>query len=91
MADIPSPDAPGDELERLQALQRYGILDTPMEPAYDELADIAGHVCETPVALISFVDRDRQWFKAALGLPLRQTARSESVCHYALQQTGVLS
>lgn len=89
MADIPSPDAPGDELERLQALQRYGILDTPMEPAYDELADIAGHVCETPVALISFVDRDRQWFKAALGLPLRQTVRSQSVCHYALQQTGV--
>jgi len=89
MADTRSPDVPGDEAERLQALRRYGILDTPMEPAYDELADIAGHVCEAPVALISFVDQDRQWFKAVLGLPLRETPRSESVCHYALQHTGV--
>ena len=46
MAAISSLEAPVDDTERLQALQRYGILDTPMEPAYDELADIAGHVCE---------------------------------------------
>lgn len=91
MADSPSPAAPGDDAERLQALQRYGILDTPMEPAYDELADIAGHVCEAPVALISFVDHDRQWFKASLGLPARETPLNQSVCRYAIQQSGVFT
>lgn len=91
MADTSSPDAPGDDAERLQALQRYGILDTPMEPAYDELADIAGYVCEAPVALISFVDQDRQWFKAALGLPARETPLNQSVCRYAIQQSGVFT
>ncbi len=89
MAAISSLEAPVDDTERLQALQRYGILDTPMEPAYDELADIAGHVCEAPVALVSFVDRDRQWFKSAQGLPDRETPLDQSVCRYAIRQSDV--
>ncbi|PJI99540.1 diguanylate cyclase with GAF sensor [Acidovorax sp. 69] len=89
MANTAFSDVQGDDAERLQALQRYGILDTPMEPAYDELADIAGHVCDAPVALISFVDRDRQWFKSALGLPGRETPLDQSVCRYAIRQSGV--
>ena len=60
-----------------------------MEPAYDELAEIAGHVCEAPVALVSFVDRDRQWFKSAQGLPDRETPLDQSVCRYALRQPDV--
>lgn len=83
------PDAVVQDAARLLALQRYAILDTPMEPAYDELARIAGHVCEAPVALISFVDRHRQWFKAALGGMPAETPLDQSVCRCALRQTGV--
>lgn len=89
MAEPSAPDALCEDPERLKALQRYGILDTPMEPAYDELAAIAGHVCEAPVALISFLDRDRQWFKAALGVELDESPLDQSVCRYALRQPGV--
>jgi len=89
MAETLAPDALSNDADRLKALQRYGILDTPMEPAYDELADIAGHVCEAPVALISFVDRDRQWFKASLGLDVPETPLDQSVCRYAIRQSGV--
>ena len=89
MADTTPPDDPCDDTARLQALQRYGILDTPMEPAYDELADLAGYVCEAPVALISLLDSQRQWFKAARGFALRETPLSESVCRYAIRQSGV--
>src|SRR3990167_6189299 len=89
MAQTFVPDALSTDADRLKALQRYGILDTPMEPAYDELADIAGHVCDAPVALISFVDRDRQWFKASLGLDVPETPLDQSVCRYAIRQSGV--
>ena len=89
MADTTPSDDPCDDTDRLQALQRYGILDTPMEPAYDELADLAGYICEAPVALISLLDNQRQWFKAARGFALRETPLNESVCRYAIRQSGV--
>ena len=89
MADTTPSDDPCDDTERLQALQRYGILDTPMEPAYDELADLAGYICEAPVALISLLDNQRHWFKAARGFALRETPLKESVCSYAIRQSGV--
>lgn len=89
MAETSSPVALYDEAASLQALQRYGILDTPMEPAYDDLAGIAAHVCEAPVALISLLDSHRQWFKASVGLPLRETPLDQSVCRYAVRQPGV--
>ena len=80
MADTTPSDDPCDDTDRLQALQRYGILDTPMEPAYDELADLTGYICEAPVALIRLLDNQRQWFKAARGFALRETPLSKSVC-----------
>ena len=89
MAETSSPVALYDEAASLQALQRYGILDTPMEPAYDDLAGIAAHVCEAPVALISLLDSHRQWFKASVGLPLRETPLDQSVCRYAIRQPDV--
>ena len=49
--------------ERLQALRSYGILDTAIEPAFDDITRIASHVCRTPISLISLVDEYRQWFK----------------------------
>jgi serine/threonine protein kinase len=60
---------PDDEAGRLAALERLDILDTEPEQEFDDLARLASHVCETPFALISFVDRDREWFKAKVGIP----------------------
>eukprot|EP01042_Synura_sphagnicola_P027785 gene27785-35852_t len=55
------------EAARLQALQSYAILDTPAEDSFDQLATLAARVCQCPMAVVNFVDSDRQWFKAAVG------------------------
>jgi diguanylate cyclase (GGDEF)-like protein len=69
-----------DERARQAALDRHAIVDTPAEPAFDDIARLASLLCGTPVAMVSLVDHDRQWFKASLGLVARQTPRSEAVC-----------
>ena len=69
---------------RLQALAEYGILDSLAEREYDDLVRIAAHVCDTPVSLITFLDRDRQWFKAAVGTDIRETPLKQSICQHAL-------
>lgn len=58
---------------RLAALRRYGILDTPPEPQFDHLVQLAARVFDMPMALVTFVDEDRQWFKARHGLPVAET------------------
>ena len=68
------------------ALGQYDILDTPAEQGFDDIALLASRACETPVALVSFVAGDRQWFKARVGFPTSQTPLSQSVCAFALQQ-----
>lgn len=78
-----------DETERLQALQKYRILDTEPERAFDDLTMIAAHVCGTPAALISLVDEKRQWFKSRLGVQPRETERSVSFCARAIAQEGL--
>ncbi len=75
--------------ERLAALDRYGILDTAPEPSYDDIVLLAARICETPVALVSLVTDDRQWFKARIGFPGSETPILQSVCAYALQQKDV--
>ncbi|MDB5501560.1 MAG: sensor histidine kinase [Tardiphaga sp.] len=79
-----------NESERLQALRSYGILDTAVEPSFDDLTKIASYVCQTPIALISLVDEHRQWFKSALGTPLRQTPLDQSICAHALLEHSFL-
>lgn len=74
------------EAERLQALHRYRILDTEPEKAFDDLALLASEICHTPMALISLVDVDRQWFKARVGISARQTSRSIAFCAHAIRQ-----
>ncbi len=78
-----------DEEERLAVLRRYAILDTPPEPDFDDLVRVAAHVCQTPVSLISLVDRGRQWFKAEIGLGKRETPLVESICATAILQPGL--
>lgn len=79
-----------DEATRQHALDRYRILDTLPQAAYDDIVRVASTVCETPVALVSLVDRERQWFKARLGLDASQTSRQEAVCDHAIREPGKL-
>ncbi|ATB29380.1 sensor histidine kinase [Melittangium boletus] len=75
------------EDNRLCALDRHGILDTAAEPEYDDIVQLAATLCGVPVALISLVDRERQWFKANVGLPgVSETARCISFCTFAIEQ-----
>jgi GAF domain-containing protein len=74
------------EPERLAALDAYGILNTPPEQEFDELARIAAHVCSTPIALVSFVAEHRQWFKAEVGFGRRETPIDLAFCSHAIRQ-----
>lgn len=75
---------PKNEVARLQALYRYDVLDTPEEEAFDRLTRIAALVADVPIALISLIDEDRQWFKARQGLDAAQTPRDVSFCGHAI-------
>jgi signal transduction histidine kinase len=79
-----------NEAERLQALRSYGILDTAVEPAFDDITRIASYVCQTPISLISLVDEGRQWFKSEVGLGMRQTPLDQSICAHALLEHSFL-
>ena len=81
----------GDEAERLKALHQYRILDTKPEQAFDDLTLIASQICGTPIALISLVDEDRQWFKARIGTDVQETPRSISFCAHAIQEKGIFT
>ncbi|PJI95378.1 diguanylate cyclase/phosphodiesterase with PAS/PAC sensor(s) [Acidovorax sp. 69] len=72
------------EAARLHALQSYAILDTPAEDSFDQLAKLAAQVCSCPMAVVNFLDSDRQWFKAAVGVPFRETDRAIAFCAHAL-------
>jgi anti-sigma regulatory factor (Ser/Thr protein kinase) len=73
------------ETERLAALRRYRILDTEPERGFDDLALLASHICGTPIALITLVDEERQWFKARVGVSIAETSRAISFCTHAIQ------
>ena len=66
---------PANEAQRLHALHCCNILDTAPDCAFDELADLAAEICETPIGLISLVDESRQWFKSQIGLDTVETSR----------------
>jgi GAF domain-containing protein len=72
------------ESERLAALRSYRVLDTPPEPEFDALVQLAARACQTPVALISLIDERRQWFKAQVGLSVRETPLDRSICLSAM-------
>ena len=79
------------DVERLRALERLNILDTPPEPEFDGIVQLARRVCSVPVALISLVASDRQWFKARAGLDASETPINQSVCAYAWKRMNFLS
>jgi signal transduction histidine kinase len=75
---------PENEAERVEALRRYQILDIKSDPAFDDLATLASYICGTPIAVVSLVDSDRQWFKAKVGLDASETRRDVSFCGHAI-------
>lgn len=80
---------PAQTLERLQAISEYDILDTPAEPAFDSIARLAAEICDTQMAAISLVCEDRQWFKAAHGLDVRETPIEQSFCAHAIDNPDI--
>jgi len=75
---------PYNEVERLQAVASYQLLDTLPEQAYDDLVQLAAYICKTPIALISLIDDSRQWFKARVGLDVDEVPREQTFCTHAL-------
>ncbi len=73
-----------DETGRLEALHSYRILDTGVEKAYQDIVELAGAICNTPIAVITLVDADRQWFKARVGLEAAETSRDLAFCAHAI-------
>ncbi|MEO7326695.1 MAG: GAF domain-containing sensor histidine kinase [Dokdonella sp.] len=78
---------PVNEPARLAALRSYGILDTGFEGAFDDIAKIAAYVCRAPIAVVNFIDAERQWFKSEIGLGVRETPLTPSICAHAILQT----
>jgi len=77
------------EKKRLEALRQYQILDTPPDKEFDQLADLASLICQTPISLISLVDEKRQWFKSRIGIDLQETNRDIAFCNYTIQDQGL--
>lgn len=75
---------PPNEQERLDELHSLGILDTLPEQGYDDITLLASQLCDSPIALVSLIDEERQWFKSAVGLDLSQTSRDVAFCAYAI-------
>lgn len=84
------PIIPENEEARLEKLKEYNILDTKSEGPFNNVASIAAHMFKTPMAFVSFVDKDRVWFKANVGLPgVTDTPRGVSLCSLAVLEDQV--
>lgn len=80
---------PVNEAGRIAALEKYAILDTDPEQSFDDLTLLASFICKTPIALISLVDEDRQWFKSRVGMDAKETSRDIAFCSTAILQSDV--
>ncbi|MCX6928790.1 MAG: GAF domain-containing protein [Verrucomicrobia bacterium] len=81
---------PINESGRLAALREYYILDSSAEQAFEEIAGLAAFICDVPIAMISFVDEARQWFKARIGISEQETPRDIAFCAHTILRTDPL-
>src|SRR5215471_8057343 len=81
-----SVSTPDLEKKRLKVLWQYDVLDTVPEAVFDDLTELAAGICEAPIAMISLVDENRQWFKSKIGVTSNETSRDISFCAHAIQQ-----
>ena len=81
---------PKNEEERLEALKSYQILDSLSEAEFDRLTELASLICDVPISLVSLIDRDRQWFKSAVGIDLTETARDVAFCNHTIAGDGLM-
>ncbi len=79
---------PENETARLRALRELAVLDTPPETAFDDITTLAAHICRRPIALVSLVNADRQWFKSRRGLDVEETPRDVAFCAHAILNPG---
>ena len=80
---------PENETARLEALRKCKILDTAPEEAFENITRLAAYICSTPIALVSLVDAERQWFKSKVGIDATQVPRDVGFCAHAILQTDV--
>ncbi len=73
--------------DRMRSLHAYDILDTPPEADFDDIAQLASSICDTPISLISFLDADRNWFKAEVGTGLQEAPRDTAFCAHGILET----
>jgi signal transduction histidine kinase len=81
---------PGDEKERLLALNEYAILDSAAEKMYDEIVELASFICDTPISTITLIDDKRQWYKASKGLKDAETERDIAFCAHAILEDEIM-
>lgn len=81
---------PKNDKERLDALEKYKVLDTLPQKDFDDLTLLASYICETPIALISFIDKSRQWFKSKVGLEVSEISRDLAFCAHAILEEDIL-
>ena len=81
---------PHNELQRLAALKRYNILDTLPDTAFDDATKLVSYICGTPIAHISFIDENRQWFKSEIGIGVTEVPREITFCRYTIMESKMV-
>src|ERR1700730_8940002 len=81
---------PPNEALRIEELRRYAVLDTPPEKAFDNITELAARIFKVPIAAVTLMDADRQWFKSCIGLETREVGRNFAFCAHAILGTEVM-